>query len=197
MNTPEILPDSLLQLAGVRRMNRRCGVLLRHYWMPATELTYLSTSNGLEQETVVRNMVKCNSDVCIWREGDRFSVYNRSEQTFRTRGLHDSIVFPEDINDAKNQAFLQIPVLTPLLPVPIGFHWHVHSNDGYMEFLLESEDSGIVFVRRKGCVPDRFREGITAISLERSIILEDRFHDVFKDGSESQVSIKLIQSRLT
>jgi len=51
---------------------------------------------------------------------------------------------------------MQQPILTPLLPIPIGFTWHVRNEEGYMELTLESvkniEGMTILFVRRKGMI---------------------------------------------
>lgn len=200
-------------------MSRRFGVLLRHYWLPATELTYQRTTTrqkpGSEAttavETVFRKPVKYDSDVCIWRESvngseERFYLYNRSKQTFRIRGLMEFTATPENENEARLAAFWHVPVLTPLLPVPPGFQWHVSAEDGFLEFMLESETTirnmPVVFVKRRGRFPISqngsavHREGMTAIALERSVILEDRCRDRFDDGTESYGTLKLIESRL-
>jgi hypothetical protein len=205
-------PTKLLPLIGVRRMSQQFGFLLRHYWMPATELTFeRTTCSGAEKksETIVRRLARCDSDVCCWREtqGDSsvLQIYDRSNQTLRTREITDHEALPESERDARIQAFQHIPILPPLLPIPLGFQWHVATDEGdFMDFTLESEtkigDMPVLFVQRKG----RFfvegtgiveREGITAFALERSVVLEDRVSDVV-DGVETYIVTKLVQSRM-
>ncbi len=207
---------TLLPLVGVCRMSRQFGFLLRHYWMPATELTYRQTARQIgdtepvaTDRLIVRRMARCDSDVCSWREisGDStvFRIYDRSDQTLRTREITGHESRPESERDARIQAFLHVPILTPLLPIPLGFQWHVATDEGdFMDFTLESVaevgDMPVLFVRRKG----RFqldgigmveRSGITAYALERSTILEDQTCDVVA-GLETQTVTKLVQSRL-
>ena len=205
MSLFKIDPGILLPLVGVRRMPYRFGVLLRHYWLPATKLEYIRTENDEQVQQVVRQMVSCDADACIWRESvgedERLCTYNRSHQTFRAKRVLETIDFPEDDNEAKNEAFLRMPVLTPLLPIPIGFQWHVRSDNGFMEFTLDSEfvanDMKIVFIRRAGCFLGRKRDGMTAIAVDRSVVLEDRYSDSFDDGTESYSTFKLTKSTLT
>ncbi len=207
---------TLLPLVGVCRMSRQFGFLLRHYWMPATELTYRQTARQIgdaesvmTDRLIVRRLARCDSDVCCWREisGDStvFRIYDRSDQTLRTREITGHESRPESERDARIQAFLHVPILTPLLPIPLGFQWHVATDEGdFMDFTLESAaevgDMPVLFVRRQG----RFsldgigtveRSGITAYALERSTILEDRTCDVVA-GLETQTVTKLVQSRL-
>lgn len=203
-------PASLLPLVGVRRMSRQFGFLLRHYWLPATELTYLRTTGGNEPVTIVRRPARCDADVCCWREtvggSTVFCIYDRSEQTFRTREIHCEKSEPEEEKAARVQAFLHQPILTPLLPIPLGFQWHVATEDGdYMDLTLDSEtrlgDMPVLFIRRKGRFTDQIgtvqREGITAYALERSVVLEDRTRDVLVEtGLETRTVTKLIQSRM-
>jgi len=212
-----IHPDSLLNLAGVRRVTHEFGFLLRHYWMPGTELTYERVTESTRAR-IVRRPGKCNADAIWWRETVQdssddsvrsvcFCIYDRSAQTFRTQGILDETIEPESIEDARIQAFWNQPILTPLLPIPLGFQWHVSAENGYMDFLLESEttvgDMPVLFVRRYG----RFtldgsgpveREGITAYALDRSVVLEDRTRDRLVDtGQEAQLTItKLTKSVL-
>lgn len=176
-------------------MNRRFGVLLRHYWIPATELTYEQTEDGVTR-SFTRTMGKCDSDVCVWRQEGLLHIYNRSEQTYRTREILGFTEIPEDENEARNNAFLHVPVLTPLLPIPLGFQWHVASENGYMNFTLDSLHDDTAIISRNGIFSGRERNGVTAIAVERSVILEDRYHDRFGDGTEIRGSLKLIESRL-
>jgi len=180
----EIDTDSLLQLVNYRQVSTGFGYLLRHYWMPATQLTWQITTRqqlpGMKILEVTKwtehRMLKCDADQCVWREKIRklgslnkyligFSrprvdeyicTYNRSEQTFQSYHIHQFVPRPEQQYDARNEAFMQQPILTPLLPIPIGFTWHVRNEEGYMELTLESvkniEGMTILFVRRKGMI---------------------------------------------
>ncbi len=211
-NQCQIDPATLLPLIGVRRMSRQFGFLLRHYWLPATELTFERTtcrdSEPMVSETIVRRPARCDADVCHWREtvddSTVLRIYDRSDQTLRTREITGHETRPESERDARIQAFLHVPILTPLLPIPLGFQWHVATDEGdFMDFALESVaevgDMPVLFVRRQG----RFqwdgvtveRRGVTAYAPERSTILEDRTCDVAA-GVETIAVTKLVQSRL-
>ncbi len=230
-------PDALISLVGIRRMPRRFGVLLRHYWMPATQLRYEKTvtERGCDQPDrfqTVRRMVRCDADTCWWREKttctengvarlwsvspqEQLCIYNRLEQTFRTRDILVRESLPESIDDARIQAFLRQPVLTPLTPIPVGFRWHVRSETGYMEYFLPSETNvngmPVLWIRRQGTfeiqeyyrngekISGNFtveREGVTAFALERSMILEDRTHDRVGDSFEQWSILTLEESAL-
>ena len=172
-------PQSLLQLVGVRKTTDQFGVLLRHYWLPNTVLTYESAleqrmrdgSFVSQRQTITKRQVCCDADSCTWREkisgrneaglfrfdgsqSERFCTYNRSEQKFRTQPILGHTAWPEDDSEARAQAFLRQPVLLPLLPIPQGFRWHVEAESGFLEFTLESEsrvgEMPIVTVRRWG-----------------------------------------------
>jgi hypothetical protein len=111
----EVDRDSLLRLKETTPINPEVGYRLRHYWIPATELTYHASSELLardqppmriETETR-RSMAKCQADHIIWRErsnsvfyvgismlpmvspfvepGDVLFYYHRGKQTLRER----------------------------------------------------------------------------------------------------------------
>lgn len=163
-------------------------------------------------ETIVRQPGRCTADLFSWREtvrsvrgpsdgsgeldglvrmlsgkeGEHLHIYDRSRQTFQTRGMTGKTARPESEPEARIQAMLRMPILTPLLPIPIGFRWHVEAENAHMEFVLESQenvgDMAVLFVRRRG----RFsydpagtihREGVTAYAPVRSVVLEDRIRD--------------------
>ena len=181
-------------------------------------------------ERITRRPCKCSADVCWWRETtemdsrstdgamrgaregrfvaaryeEHFCIYDRSTQTFRTRGITDSDPVPVSDAAARIQALVHLPILTPLLPIPVGFQWHVPSENGYMNFTLESEtahgEMSVLFIRRQGRFPlDGFglmeREGITAYALDRSTVLEDRTRDRLVDsGREVSTVTKLVTS---
>lgn len=169
-------PTMLMPLAGFRRTTDEFGFLLRHYWMPETVLTYESTTEqqsllsdlSVHSVRISRRMLKCDADICTWRERkethkrqtnpvrfspdfeNRICTYDRFNQTFTVRtNSHEACL------DGRTQAFLNQPVLNLLLPVPLEFCWHVTSkDDDYMEFMLESQtivgDMPVLFIRRKG-----------------------------------------------
>ncbi|MGL6193797.1 MAG: hypothetical protein ACRC2T_03135, partial [Thermoguttaceae bacterium] len=212
----EIDTASLLQLVSFRKTNSRFGQLLRHYWIPATELTYKRTTtqnNGVNIETVTRKMTGCDADKCTWREKtesqnentgqlirfttpsekEQLCTYNRSSQTFCQQ---DVISNEQCYANGRVAAFLNVPILTPLLPIPLGFTWFVESENGYMEFTLKSQtqigDMPVIIISRKGEITvDAYfqngkkhktntkihREGVTAYATDRFMILEDRTCD--------------------
>jgi hypothetical protein len=185
-------------------------------------------------ERITRSPCKCNAEAFWWRETvladsddqstdgvtegatdglvpffptareKHFCIYDRSTQTFRTREITGFDSVPVSVEEARIQAFLRQPILTPLLPIPMGFQWHVPSESGYMNFQLESETTvggmSVLFIRRHGRFPlDGFgiieREGVTAYALERSTVLEDRTRDRIADsGTEVQTVTKLVKS---
>lgn len=222
----KIDPQALLELVGVRRMSSEFGFLFRHYWMPASTLTYRrSTSYRFDEkrteavEEIVKRPGKCTADTFCWRETillteypsdkpegeagegvmdgfvrtvlgnkqrEKLCLYDRSNQTFRTRSITGESFGPESEEEARTEAVFNIPILTPLLPIPLGFQWHVETSTGHMEFQLESEatvgNMPVLIVRRRG----RFshgamgvirREGVTAYAWQRSTVLEDRVRD--------------------
>ncbi|MDR1965050.1 MAG: hypothetical protein LBQ50_14860 [Planctomycetaceae bacterium] len=234
----------LKPLVGFRSMTTEFGFLFRHYWMPSTDLYYRRSihqqlrgqESGIVQ-TVRKKMVKCDADRCVWRQKvidsntqnsnvvSFFSLsteeylceYNRSKQIFQSNPILD--FEPSNRVDNRIQAFLQLSFLNPVLPVPLGFHWHIQSEKSYLDFQIESfERIGtmpVVFVRRSGkltlphffqdgiCHPHLFqieREGISVYALDRSMIIEDRTHDTVRDdnnflnGLELWTKIKLIKS---
>jgi hypothetical protein len=68
--------ESLLPLKEVHRENTEFGFLLRHYWIPATVLTFRQSSRMTIPDSSVerceleieRNMARCRSNECLWRE---------------------------------------------------------------------------------------------------------------------------------
>ena len=85
-----------------------------------------------------------------------------------------------------------------MLPFPLGFSWHVRNEEGYLEYTLESTatygEMLVLMIRRKGEFrlrhyyhykkeyPHEYlvrREGVSAYAINRSIVLEDRTHDVY------------------
>jgi hypothetical protein len=163
--------ESLLPLKEMYRENSQFGFLLRHYWIPATALTFQQStvktfSNGevsREQLRVDRFMARCRSNECTWRE----MVYsqrldNRSELTWESQPRHEVLcsydcydqTYTEDkpirfrlplTNEeklsARQRALSRMPILVPAGPVPIGFEWYCKVGDDYMNFRLEAEEA--------------------------------------------------------
>jgi hypothetical protein len=71
--------ESLLPLKETYRENTEFGFLLRHYWIPATALTFRQSSRTtfpdgrVEQcdSEIERKMARCRSNECLWREKTR------------------------------------------------------------------------------------------------------------------------------
>lgn len=227
MQTPTD-PARLLQLAPWRKMRTGFGYLLRHYWMPATRLTLKRVvkqddpSGGTSQSErlFTRILLRCDADQCVSRDellecnepliqfsrpsaSQEICYYNRSEQTYRVRAIPGVERWPENECDARNQAFLQQPLLNPLLPIPVGFQWHIRNEDAYLDYTLESAvpcgKMTVLTIRREGefhlnayyrdgtLREHRFkihRQGVTVYALERAMILEDRAHDRVSGPSE-------------
>ncbi len=236
-NFMSIDPESLLPLVPFRRMSTDYGYLLRHYWMPSGELRYLlhrSERNGAaerhENGFRIKRSMKFDADLFVWREkyvGDNdvemiryapctenesLCEYDRSKQHLRMRSPLDHANTTEN----RNEAYWALPILPPLLPIPLGFRWHVRHGDDTLDFMLESSifvhDMEVLFIRRHGrfTLPGYFRdnrfieqnivvhrEGISAYALDRSVVLEDRIRDRIDSGAERielETAVKLIQS---
>ena len=222
-------------MVGVRTMTTEFGYLFRHYWIPATNLRYETSTVQLfpdghmsvNRRSITQRMTKCDANSCTWREkttlldeaheeqyrfypaseGESICEYDRSQQAFYERAIGSS--GETSRITAQQHALLRQPILTPLLPIPCGFQWHVRAkqadeNADYLEYTLESvrqiNGMTVLFVRKRGefyldgllrykGFTWRFgtpsyarlrivRSGITAYSLDRSVVLEDRTHDV-------------------
>ena len=68
--------ESLLALKETYRENAEFGFLLRHYWIPATLLTFRQSSRTTrpdgrtdrQEVQIEREMARCRSNECLWRE---------------------------------------------------------------------------------------------------------------------------------
>lgn len=219
----------LPSIGGRRSTTSEFGFLLRHYWIPQSILFYeIGTvqrhPNGLPVETsqtIELEMTCCNADSCTWRQKTmttndwmndtirispffnepRICTYDRSEQAYRVFLPTYPNADMATLIEPRFYAMLQLPVLTPLLPIPLGFQWHVRRecDDGkndYVNFKLESviRDKGatILIIRKESKFTFRnyfqynslkkhefrvHRSGVTAYALERAIVLEDRTLD--------------------
>jgi len=67
----------LLELAQPYQINRKIGILLRHYWYPATNLSFhrsecVTFPNGQDptelESLILRSLVRCRADLVMWRE---------------------------------------------------------------------------------------------------------------------------------
>lgn len=212
----EIDHDSLLRLVNIRTTTSEFGYLLRPYWMPATVLDYAYESRqrnpqgreNAEKYTVRRRPVKIDAETFFWKEmvsdsrgdlGDdvfvRLFSVSSSEETCEYDRYRQS--FSSQSGSGQTQAFLRMPILPPLMPIPEGFRWHVGNAEAKLDFHLESvrkiDGMTVLFIRRSGSFPVSHyyrhgtkhsgrgavvREGVSAYALERSVVLEDRIRDV-------------------
>lgn len=160
--------DSLLPLKETYRENTEFGFLLRHYWIPATELRFrqsslLTASDGSEARRelqIDRRMACCRSNECTWREqvydlafasgtspgeeptllSEMLCSYDCYDQTYVS---NEPVLFELPKEDeklaARRQALHRLPMLCPPGPVPIGFTWYSQVGDDYMNLRLEAE----------------------------------------------------------
>ncbi len=161
--------ESLLPLKETYRENTEFGFLLRHYWIPATELRFRQSSlvtaadgNVERQELRIdRQMARCRSNECTWREkirpvtetngngadaeaaavmSEMLCSYDCYEQTYVSA---PPILFELPASDpkkeARRQALYRLPMLVPPGPVPVGFSWYGKVGDDYMNYRLEAE----------------------------------------------------------
>lgn len=172
--------ESLLPLKETYRESTEFGFLLRHYWIPATQLTFRQSSrmtlpdgrtDWVELE-IERKMARCRSSECLWREKIRPVVgangkgehsatsemlcsYDCYEHAFHTA---KPILFapptPDQKTEARRQALYRLPMLSPPGPVPIGFSWYGKVGDDYMNYRLDTEEqvgeTSVLVIRREG-----------------------------------------------
>jgi hypothetical protein len=162
--------ESLLALKETYRENAEFGFLLRHYWIPATVLTFRQSSRVTapdgkverQELQIERRIVRCRSNECTWREkvtpvatangspaesepadstSEILCSYDCYEQTFHSA---EAILFElptgDQMLDARRQSLYRLPTLCPPGPVPIGFSWYAHVGDDYMNYRLETEE---------------------------------------------------------
>ena len=162
--------ESLLPLKETYRETTQFGFLLRHYWIPATVLTFRQSSRltlpdgrmDRRELNIERTMARCRSNECLWREKIRPALatnastastgetallsemlcsYDCYEQTYAT---NKPILFklrgPDEKTEARRQALYHLPFLCPPGPVPIGFAWYAKVGDDYMNYRLEAEE---------------------------------------------------------
>jgi hypothetical protein len=170
--------ESLLPLKEIFRETTEFGFLLRHYWIPATILTFRQSSQSTLPDgrvercelEIERKMARCRSNECLWREtirpvaganGDRpilsemLCSYDCYEQTYAS---DKPILFkppgPDQKTEARQQALYRLPMLCPPGPVPIGFSWYAKVGDDYMNYRLDAEDrvgdTSVLIIRREG-----------------------------------------------
>ena len=161
--------DSLLPLKETYRENTEFGFLLRHYWIPATELRFrqsslLTASDGREERRelrIDRRMARCRSNECTWRE----KVYDVASTNGNVSGeeptllsemlcsydcydqayvCNKPILFElpkkDEKLEARRRAIYRLPMLCPPGPNPIGFIWHAKVGDDYMNYRLDAEE---------------------------------------------------------
>lgn len=171
---------SLLALREIGPTEREFGFLLRHYWIPATELDYrqawrLTLPDGAVHHggcDIHRAMARCRSNECLWRETIRWPVsaehnaadsvlsellcsYDCYDQTYASaRPIAFAPPAAEQKVEARRQALYRLPMLVPPGPVPLGFAWYARVGDDYMNFRLETEEqigtTPVLVIRREG-----------------------------------------------
>ena len=156
--------ESLLSLKETYRENTEFDFLLRHYWIPATILTFRQSSRTTFPDVRVersdleieRKMARCRSNECLWREkirpvtvaggnGDSPHLPERPKGCFaHTKwGLSPFPCAPSTADqktEARRQALYRLPMLCPPGPVPIGFSWYGGVDDDYMNYRLDAEE---------------------------------------------------------
>jgi hypothetical protein len=170
--------ESLLPLKETYRETTQFGFLLRHYWIPATILTFRQSqkttfADGRTEQCdleIERTMARCRSNECLWREkirpvigtnGDRpilsemLCSYDCYEQTFHSaKPILFALPTAEQKTEARRQALYHLPMLCPPGPVPIGFSWYGKVGDDYMNYRLEAEErlgeTSVLVIRREG-----------------------------------------------
>ncbi len=161
--------ESLLAVKETYRETRDFGFLLRHYWMPATELrnrhsSRLTLPDGtVDRQELVgeRRMASCSANECLWRAkvfpagasagngngsppvvlDEVLCSYDRYEQTFHAaKPIEFGPLPPELKMEARRWALYHLPIIVPAGPVPLGFRWYAKADDDYMNYHLESEE---------------------------------------------------------
>lgn len=173
--------ESLLALKETYRENAEFGFLLRHYWIPATILTFRQSSRTtfpdgrleLDNVEIERKMARCRSNECLWREKTRpvmaasgnggatviselLCSYDCYEQTYTSaRPILFALPASDQKREARRQALYRLPLLCPPGPVPIGFCWYATVDDDYMNYRLDAEErigeTAVLVIRREGC----------------------------------------------
>ncbi len=241
---------SLLGVRDVHRINTDVGYLLRHYWLPATELEYHQSSlisvNGsaVEVESVIyRTLAKCQADMVIWRDrinaammtgemvcpivaasstlgADSLHCYNRSEQSLRSRiSLSRNRFEPESLENAKCKAMAMMPFLHPINPTAPKSPWEFECSKGRMRYEVVAidrvGDTPVVIIQKEGRLfgvnacgyhannnPSSVlhRQGLVVFAYNRSVVLEERVHDIVElpdsdpQSIEQTVITRLIRS---
>ncbi|TVS20157.1 MAG: hypothetical protein EA424_05370 [Planctomycetaceae bacterium] len=159
--------EALLPLKEVDRERTDFGFLMRHYWMPVTDLRFRHSFRLLPPDGPVkrlesqidRRMARCRANECTWRE--TFTPLNSMriaeqedaavcetlcscdcyDQTYVSAkpGLF-ALPSEEQKNDARRRALYCLPFLHPPGPVPVGSSWHGKVDPDYMNFCLEAEE---------------------------------------------------------
>jgi hypothetical protein len=161
--------ESLLALKELYPLNNEFGFILRHYWLPASILTFRQSSRIVfPGESVVRHeaeierrMARCRSNECLWREkacsvammsgngehttlSESLCVYDCFEQTYRQVPIKSYIsnepLAPVDALAARRRALYELPILVPPGPNPVGFAWYAKVGDDFMNYRLEAEE---------------------------------------------------------
>lgn len=170
--------------------------LLRHYWIPATSLTFrqscqLRFPDGRSDRSecvIEREMVRCRSNECLWRErvfanrshtatnhnaamtaSDLLCLYDRCQQTFRSgKAISPAPLAPTDNTEAGRFALSRLPILLPPGPMPLGSSWENRAGGDYMQYQIDTEGR----VGNTSVLLIR-RSGVLTIQLAAQGVLED------------------------
>lgn len=187
-----------------------------------------------------RQLARCRADFLIWRDRktsdtyddadsdvartqyqDCLIKYNRTEQSLRVRrSLSRDPFLSQDLEAARIGAFLHLPFLHPIGPIPMGAVWQRNvGEEASMRFQLVEEsrvgEARVVLIKKDGEFSGRAmaqsavhaaarikRRGLTVFAIDRSVVLEDRVSDCyeFQDPSCPSITVtnvcRLIRSRL-
>ena len=159
--------ESLLSLKEVDRERTDFGFLMRHYWMPATDLQFRHSFRMVLPDGAVkrvelqidRRMARCRANECTWRETvtpllskgitgqedaavcETLCSYDCYDQTYvSAKPVLFALPGEEQKNDARRKALYCLPFLHPPGPVPVGSSWHGKVDADYMNFHLEAEE---------------------------------------------------------
>ena len=138
-------------------------VVLRHYWCPASSLTYersLTISGESISDTVYsrlrRDMVRCTADFCQWRERidlikpvcnnrllahfykgkDALCTYNLFGQNYSEVPFCSNVKYDSAFPESQRDAIRCMPLLVPYGPVQRGFKWSINDSGDFLEFEL-------------------------------------------------------------
>lgn len=190
------------------------------------------STQTFERRMVRRRSYECTWREKTWSSDGEMSeilcCYNCHEQALRTCAILASNYEPESDEAARKQTISMMPIAYPPGPVAIGHAWHIRVADDHMNFLFSdaetAENGPVLVVRRDGefvldaaqsatgessmsSLEDSSairvrREGLTLLSGNRGVVLQDRISDVVVEGNQSypvgtrsEIIIRLMSSK--